>query len=571
MKHSQLILLAYFHLLGLYAYGYDSTEVVVYGGTPAGISAAVQAARSKHSVILIEPSRHLGGMAASGLGATDIGKADSIGGIAREYFRRIKSHYNKPEAWQFQAASEYKSLHHDPAAELMWYAEPKVAESIFDAMTVEAGVKVVRGERLDLSDGVSKKGQRITSIRMESGRQFAASVFIDASYEGDLMAKAGVAYRVGREANAEFGETLNGVQAKRLPYNGHNFFRPVDPYRRPGDPQSGLLYGIQKESPGTEGSGDERVQSYCFRLCLTDVSSNRVAISKPPHYDPAHYELLLRYLLSEAAGDRFDDHPTPKSIEHPGLGYDPTKVIMPNRKTDSNTKGAISFNFVGGSTQYPEADYAMREQIIETHRNWQQGLLWFLQHDERVPSAYREPMQAWGLPRDEFTDNGHWPHQLYVREARRMVGAHVMTEHECTGRRTIADSVGLGSYGMDSHTVQRYVDAAGFVRNEGNIGGSVPQPYAISYRSLTPLKEQCENLLVPVCCSATHVAYGSIRMEPVFMILGQSAGAAACLAIENGTAVQAVNYTQLRERLLGAGQILMMPGNELPMPNQQRR
>ena len=534
----------------------ESADVVVYGGTAGGVAAAVQAARMQRSVILIEPGRHLGGLASSGLGATDIGKEAAIGGIAREFYRRIKQHYSNPESWTWQRSADYRSHRHDPAADVMWYAEPHVAERIFDTLVREAGVTVIRGERLELKRGVVKAGTRIRQLVMESGRTFTATVFIDASYEGDVMAGAGVSYHVGREANSAYDETLNGVQTRRVPYNGHNFFRPVDPYRIPGDPRSGLLYGIQAEPPGEEGSGDHRVQAYCFRLCLTNVPENRVPLPKPEGYDPEHYELLLRYLRTEGTDRRFADHPNPRPIEHPGLGYNPFMVIMPNYKTDSNTKGAVSFNFVGGSHAYPDADYATRERIIAAHRTWQQGLLWFLQNDPRVPAAYREPMQAWGLPKDEFTDNGHWPHQLYVREARRMIGEHVMTEHECAGRRVVADGIGLGSYGMDSHVVQRYVDAAGHVRNEGNIGGPVPKPYPISYRSLTPQRSECENLLVPVCMSATHVAYGSIRMEPVYMIMGQAAGTAAVLAIEGKTPVQAVDVGRLRQRLEQDGQVL---------------
>jgi len=534
----------------------EQADIVVYGGTAGGVSAAVQAARMQRSVILIEPGRHLGGLASSGLGATDIGKEHAIGGIAREYYRRIKAHYAQPQSWTWQKATDYKSHRHDRNADIMWYAEPHVAEKIFDALVREAGVTVIRGERLDLQRGVLKEGTRIRQISMESGRTFTAAVFIDASYEGDVMAKAGVSYHVGREANSVYGENLNGVQTKRVPYNGHNFYRPVDPYKIPGDPSSGLIYGIQAEPPSEEGSGDHRVQSYCFRGCFTNVPENRVPFPKPPGYDPAHYELVLRYLRTEGTDLRFADHPKPRPIEHPGLGYNPFTVIMPNLKTDSNTKGAVSFNFVGGSYAYPDADYATRELIIAAHRTWQQGLLWFLQNDPRVPAAYREPMQTWGLPKDEFTDNGHWPHQLYVREARRMIGEFVLTEHECAGRRTVSDGIGLGSYGMDSHVVQRYVDQAGHVRNEGNIGGPVPKPYPISYRSLTPKRSECENLLVPVCISATHVAYGSIRMEPVYMIMGQAAGTAAVHAIEAKTTVQGVDAAKLRRRLQQDGQIL---------------
>jgi hypothetical protein len=289
---------------------------------------------------------------------------------------------------------------------------------------------------------------------------------------------------------------------------------------------------------------------------MTDVPENRLPLPRPDDYDPKRYELLLRYLLLDGSDKRFPDHPDPESIESPSLGRNPYTKIMPNRKTDQNTKGAISSNFVGQNYAYPDADYATREKIIDAHRRWQQGMMWFMQNDSRVPSKYREPMQKWGLPKDEFTDNGHWPHQLYVREARRMIGEYVMIEQDCAGERRADDSVGLGSYTMDSHVTQRYVDKNGHVRNEGNLGGRVPRPYPISYRSLTPKREQCDNLLVPVCMSASHVAYGSIRMEPVYMILGQSSGTAAAMAIEKDLAVQDVPYQPLRDRLLADKQRL---------------
>jgi hypothetical protein len=420
-------------------------------------------------------------------------------------------------------------------------------------------VSVVYGQRLDLQSGVQKSGPHIQSIRMESGQTFAGHIFIDATYEGDLMAKAGVSYTVGREANSVYGETLNGVQTRRVPYNGHSLFRPISPYVIPGHPASGLLFGVQKEPPGEEGGGDRRVQAYCFRLCLTEVPENRVPFTKPEGYDASHYELLLRYLLADGTDQLFPDHPQPRPIESPALGYNPYTVIMPNRKTDSNSKGAISSNLVGGNYEYPDGDYATRERIIRDHVRWHQGLLWFMQNDPRVPAPYREPLQSWGFAKDEFADTNHWPHQIYVREARRMIGEYVMTEYDCNGTRKADDSVGLGCYTMDSHVTERYVDSQGWVRNEGNLGGRVPQPYPITYRALTPKKAECDNLLVPVCCSASHVGYSSIRMEPVYMILGQAAGTAAVLAIDDRTAVQAVSYSQLRDHLLRDGQRVAWP------------
>jgi lysophospholipase L1-like esterase len=537
----------------------QQVDVAVYGGTAGGVASAVQAATMGKSVVLIEPGGHLGGMTSGGLGATDFKEPNAVGGLSREFYRRVKAHYSKPSAWVYEKSSDYTSVRHDPSSDAMWHFEPHVAETILRDMLQESNVRVLLNGKLDLKSGVVKEGKSIRQVRLESGDSIAAKVFIDATYEGDLMAIAGVPFHVGREANSVYGETMNGVQTKRVPYNGHNFFRPISPYVVPGDPKSGLLYGIHNSSPGEEGSGDQRVQAYCFRLCLTEVPENRVPFEKPKDFNASHYELLLRYLQSDATESTFPDHREPREIESPALGYHPYTVIMPNRKTDMNSKGAVSSNWVGGNYDYPNADHSTREKIFQAHKSWHQGMLWFVQNDPRVPAKYQLPLKSWGLARDEFQDTDHWPHQLYIREARRMVGEFVMTEHHCAGVRTVEDSVGLGCYGMDSHVTQRYVDSQGWVRNEGNIGGRVPHPYPISYRSLTPKKDDCVNLLVPVCCSASHAAYGSIRMEPVFMILGQSAGTAACLAIDGHTSVQAVDYLSLKNRLLADQQRLSWP------------
>ncbi len=538
---------------------HQQADVAVYGGTAGGVASAVQAARMGKSVLLIEPGRHLGGMTSGGLGATDFKVPEAVGGLSREFYRRVKTHYAQSSAWQYEKPYVYTSVRHDPNSDAMWHFEPHVAENILKDMLRESGVDVLFNERLDQKVGVAKTGARIASLKLESGNLISASVYIDATYEGDLMAATGVPFHVGRESNSVYGETMNGVQTKRVPYNGHNFFRPISPYVVSGDPKSGLLFGIHNSPPGEEGNGDQRVQAYCFRLCMTEVPENRVPFKKPSDFDSSRYELLLRYLQSDENNSVFPDHPEPREIESPALGYRPYIVIMPNRKTDMNSKGAVSSNLVGGNYEYPNGDYATRDRIFQAHKSWHQGLLWFVQNDSRVPEKYRLPLQSWGLAKDEFQDTDHWPHQLYVREARRMIGEFVMTEHHCDGSRAVNDSVGLGCYGMDSHVTQRYVDAQGWVRNEGNIGGRVPNPYPISYRSLTPKKEDCENLLVPVCCSASHAAYGSIRMEPVYMILGQSAGAAACLAIENRSSVQAVDYSALKSRLEADHQRLVWP------------
>ncbi len=517
-------------------------DVVVYGGTSSGVVAAVQAARMGKTAVLIEPGKHLGGLTSGGLGATDIGNKAAIGGLARDFYRQAFNHYQRPESWKYQTREQYLTQKRGRSIDkdTMWGFEPHVAEAIYETMVHEAGVPVVRGERLDLKSGVRKSGTRIAAIVMESGKTFAGRMFIDATYEGDLMAKAGVSYTVGREANRQYDETLNGVQTQRGIY--HQFIKAVDPYVHPGDPSSGVLPGVHAGSPGKEGEGDRRVQAYCFRMCTTDAAENRVAWPKPEGYDPLRYELLLRNC---EAGD-------------PRVPWSPS--AMPNRKTDTNNNFAISTDNLGMNYDYPDGDYATRERIFREHVDYQKGLMWTLANSPRVPEPIRKQFQTWGLAKDEFVDNGNWPHQLYVREARRMVGKCVMTEHNCRWTKVAQDPVGLAAYGMDSHHTQRYVDSEGHARNEGDVQVGVAGPYPISYRSIVPKATECGNLLVPVCLSATHIAYGSIRMEPVFMILGQSAATAAVQAIDSDRDVQAIDYAQLRKRLEADGQVLVWTG-----------
>jgi hypothetical protein len=509
-------------------------DVVVYGGTSAGVAAAMQAARMGKSVVLIEPGRHLGGLTSGGLGMTDSGDTSAIGGVSREFYRRVEKFYADPAAWKFESRDD--NPHFRKPSDARFRFEPHAAEAIFREMLRETSAKIVLGQRLDLERGVRKNGTRIEALVMESGQEFKGATFIDASYEGDLMAKAGVEYSIGREANAKYGETLGGVQTAHA--FGHQFQRPVDPYRTPGDPASGLLPGIHEGGPGAEGEGDRRIQAYNFRLCLTDVPENRVPFPKPEAYDPLRYELLLRSLTPDW-NDLFGNHQR-----------------MPNRKTDTNNHGAIGSDDIGMNYDYPDGDYATRARIVREHETYQQGLLWFLANDPRVPEPVRNRVGRWGLAKDEFADNGNWPHQLYVREARRMVSDYVHTELDCRRRRVPPEPVGLGSYNMDSHHCQRYVDSEGRVRNEGDVQVNPGGPYQISYRSIRPKAEECTNLFVPVCISSSHIAYGSVRMEPVFMILGQSAATAACLAIDENAAVQTVPYEKLRARLLADGQVL---------------
>jgi hypothetical protein len=423
------------------------------------------------------------------------------------------------------------------AEDAQWTFEPKVASAVYAAMlaSVKNQVTVVYGERLDLRKGVKKSGARITEIVMESGKSFAAEMFIDATYEGDLMAKAGVSYHVGREANSVYGETINGVQTVGATH--HQFIKNVDPYVQKGDPSSGLLPGISASRPGEEFSGDRKIQAYNFRMCTTDVPENRREWEKPANYDPAWFELALRNV--EAGDERISWNP----------------VAMPNRKTDTNNNFAVSSDFIGMNWDYPEADYATRERIWKAHEDWQKGLFWTLANSPRVPEKIRMAYQKFGLAKDEFTENGNWPRQLYIREARRMVGDYVMAEKNCRRQEIVEDSVGMGAYNMDSHHVQRYVTEEGFVRNEGDIQIGT-KPYPISFRSIRPKASECTNLLVPVCLSASHIAYGSIRMEPVFMVMGQSAATAAVHAIEQKTTIQTIDIRKLKARLLEDNQVL---------------
>lgn len=513
-------------------------DVVIYGATSAGVAAAVQVSRMGHSVILIEPGQHVGGLTSGGLGFTDSGDKRAIGGISREFYQRIRKHYDNSSAWTQERPQNYPRYR--PADDAMWTFEPKVAEQVFRQMLTEARVELLQGERLNRSSGVTVADNQIQQIVMESGLVLAGQQFIDATYEGDLMAAAKVKYSIGREANSVYGETLNGNQVRANTHN-HRFLKPVDPFRVPGDRSSGLLPGIEDAGAGIEGSGDHRVQAYCFRMCMSKSPANRRPFPKPEGYDEQVYELLLRNF---EAGD---------------LRVPLSPDMMPNLKTDTNNNCAVSTDYLGGNYRYPEADYAERAAIIRDHETYQKGLMWTLANHPRVPASVRSEMAQWGLPLDEFTDNDNWPHQLYIREARRMVSDYVMIEQDCRRERMAQDSVGLGSYNMDSHNVRRFVTAEGTVQNEGDVQVSPGGAYLISYRSVVPAKGQVENLAVPVCLAASHIAYGSIRMEPVFMVLGQSVATAAVMALESKCSLQDVPYPSLRARLLRDGQVLDLP------------
>ena len=537
----------------------DERDVVIYGATPAGIAAAVQARKMGLEPILLEPTSRIGGLTTGGLGQTDIGNKAAFGGIARKFYQDIKAHYEKGSSWKFQRREEYRPRGQscwESGEDSMWTFEPSAAREVLEFWVRDNALVVRCNERLDRGPGgVEKKDGRIVAIRTEGGRRYAAKMFLDCTYEGDLMAAAGVSYTVGREPNSKYGETISGIQ--RALMKNHQLNAGVDPYVKKGDPSSGLLPGIERDVADPDGTGDSRVQAYCFRMCLTDDPRNRIPFKKPAGYRELDYELLLRNL---EAG--------PLDSRHNGMPW--INSPMPNRKTDTNNRTGFSTDLIGGADRWPEASYAERDEIAAAHLKYQQGLMWTLANHPRVPDRIRNEVARWGTCKDEFVgERGDgWQNQLYVREARRMVGEYVMTEHECRGERVAPRPVGLGAYGMDSHNCRRYVSSEGFALNEGNIedydvnppGSGKPYerfgPYPIDYGAIVPKRGECANLLVPVCVSASHMAFGSIRMEPVFFALGQSAATAAAIAIADGCAVQDVDYSKLRARLLKDGQRL---------------
>ena len=526
-------------------------DIVIYGGTSAGITAAVQAKKMGNSVVVVSPDIHLGGLSSSGLGWTDSGKKEAIGGLAREFYHRVWRHYQSVDSWTWQAMEDYGNRGQgtpaiDGAKRTMWIFEPHVSEEIFETWVKEHDLDVIRNEWLDRERGVEISNGVIRAITTLSGNRYKGKMFLDCTYEGDLMAAAGVSYFVGREANSVYGETLSGVQTRAA--RSHQFKRKIDPFVIEGDPSSGLLARISDQPPGMEGSGDTKMQAYNFRLCLTQVEENKRPFPKPEKYDPLQYELLLRTLL--------------KGSTHVFGKFDP----IPNAKTDTNNHGPFSTDNIGMNYAYPDASYDERDRIIAEHETYQKGYFYFLCNDPRVPEEIRSKMSSWGLAKDEFEDQGNWPHQIYVREARRMISDFVTTEHHLRGLKETPHSVGMGSYTMDSHNVQRYVatDTSGkpYVLNEGDVQVDPGGPYQISYNSLIPKEEECKNLLVPVCLSSSHIAFGSVRMEPVFMILAHSAATAASLAIEDGVIVQRVSYEKLKNKLMDDGQVLALEKND---------
>ena len=541
-------------------------DIVIYGSSPAAISAAVQAKRMGRSVVVVSPETRIGGLTTGGLGQTDIGNKSAFGGIALEFYRAVAAWYADPAHWTRQNPEDYfpdGQCAGTKESDSMWTFEPSAALAILEGWERRDGLDIRRGERLDRERGVVKEGGRIAAIATLSGNVYRGRVFVDATYEGDLLAAAGVSYRVGREANAVYGETVNGNAPDARGAEHHNFHAGVSPYVVEGDPTSGLLPGVEPHDPAARpGDGDRRVQAYCFRMCLTDVPENRIPFAKPDGYDERDYELLFREYAALAR------NPGEKVCGCLGYYERPIPFIMsrmPNDKTDTNNRTAVSSDFIGGNWAWPDASYEEREAIFRRHLAYQRGLMWTLANHPRIPAAVRAYFSQFGTCRDEFPDGpgDGWQSQLYVREARRMVGETVMTEHHCRGTRTAPHPVAMAAYGIDSHHVRRVETADGFVRNEGNVEDhrsadlkSPIKPYGVDYGAIVPKRAECANLLVPVCLSASHAAFGSIRMEPVFFALGQAAGTAASLACEGGVAVQDVDYAALARRLKADGQVL---------------
>lgn len=487
--------------------------------------AAVDLARRGRTVVLLDPDDHIGGMTSAGLGATDVGDPRVIGGMAREFYERVATAYGASPG------------------EATFKFEPHVAEQVFRALLDEARVPLVRARLIS----VSRSRRRLTSILVSGEQTFSARVFIDASYEGDLMSQAGVANTVGRESNGTYGETYNGVR----PTEKEAEFI-VDPHVTPGMASSPLLPHVTPSGSQLSGSGDRRIQAYNYRLCLTDDPANRIAITEPAGYDASEYELVARYVSGLVS--------TGRSVNiHSFFWLQP----LPNRKFDlNNRQGWLSSDLIGGSDEYPEADDRGRQRIRDRHKLYLLGLLHFLATDPRIPVEGRASFSSFGLCKDEFVRSGGWPPLLYVREARRMIGEYVMTEHDVMGRAAVVDSVAVGSYAIDSHHIAR-TERGGDVVYEGGLFVPLAQPYPISYRVLTPRAAEVENLLVTVAVSASHVAYSTLRMEPVYMALGQAAAVAATLAIESSVPVQSIDHRQLREQLRLERQVVDAP---VPQP-----
>ena len=531
-------------------------DLVIYGSSPAALTAAIEAQRLGRTAVIVCPETRIGGLTTGGLGQTDIGNKSAFGGLALQFYRDVADWYKVDSHWKYEKRSDYipdGQCAGSFGEDSMWTFEPSAALAILERWERDNKLEIVRGEFLDRKPGgVVRNGSRIVAIKTLSGKTFRGKMFVDATYEGDLMAAAGVSYTVGREANSAYGETISGIE--RALSKNHQFNKGVSPYVKPGDPSSGLLPYVEPDTDEPDGTGDGRVQAYCFRMCLTDEPSNRIPFVKPEGYNPQNYELLLRNL------EAIDPETFVKKAAKFWEFMPWINSRMPNRKTDTNNRSGFSTDFIGQNHAWPEASYKEREKILKAHLDYQMGLMWTLANNPRVPEPIRSRVAQWGTCKDEFADGlGHgWQSQLYVREARRMVGDYVATEHDVLRERTTSRPVAMAAYGMDSHHVRRYVGKDGFVHNEGNIedwraGG---KPYPLDYGVIIPKKGDCENLFVPVCVSASRMAFGSIRMEPVFFALGQVAGAAAALSLDADCAVQDLSYESLKKVLLDGGQVL---------------
>lgn len=539
-------------------------DVVIYGSTPAALTAAIEAGRLGRKAVVVSPETRIGGMTTGGLGQTDIGNKAAFGGLALMFYQDVAKYYQDPANWTREKMSDYSpdgQCFNSFGGGSMWTFEPHAALAILEDWERRYGLKIFRGEWLDRrSGGVVKKDGRIVGFRTLSGKWFRGKMFIDATYEGDLLAAAGVSYFVGRESNSVYGETINGNAPSARGARRHNFESGVSAYVREGDRASGLLPGVEPYDGNIhEGDGDCRVQAYCFRMCNTDDPDNRIPFRKPTNYREKDYELLFRNMAAVEKA-----HPGWRNRTECWFGFPWINSRMPNRKTDSNNRTGFSTDFIGRNWKWPEASYEEREKILREHLDYQMGLMWTLANHPRIPARIRREYSRWGMCKDEFLDGfgDGWQRQLYVREGRRMIGEYVMTEANCRGEIKVMRPVALGAYGMDSHHVRRCETENGFVVNEGNVEDGLKRdgktnfgPYQIEYGALIPKREDCRNLLVPVCLSASHVAYGSIRMEPVFFSLGQVAGAAAVLSAGGGLDVQDLPYAALRDRLRENGQV----------------
>lgn len=515
-----------------------SADVCIYGGTSAGVIAAVQAASLGKSVILLEPGRHLGGMSTEGLGSSDIDNhrgfrnSPAVGGLAFEFYRRIAAHYGRKAEFEAMLAEGTKR----PP---LWRFEPHVAERVFDQWTGEVGVKVLKAHRLKENNGVEKNGARLMALHCENGAKVSARVFIDATYEGDLLAAAGVTFSVGREGNARYGETKNGI---RTDTTYSQIDRRIDPYVVPGDPASGLIAGVTGDELGEHGAPDESIQGFRFRTVLTKRPENRIPFAPPTGYDPAEFELLRRYL---AAGGR---------LAVPAAN-------LPNEKCEPGVWHPLQSNLTGRNHLWNTSTYAEREAMLADSLRWQQALYWFLSSDSSVPAEVRRAWAQWGLCRDEFVDNNGWPRLFYVRNGRRMVSDFVLTEAHVrsVNPEPVVDPIALSWWPPDLHSARSIVKD-GAVWHEGAVfGGEDWIPFGIAYRSVVPRDVEAENLLTPTCPSSSYVAYGALRLEWTFMAIGQATGVAASMAIDGDTKVQAIPYASLASTLRSAGQVLKAP------------